>query len=73
MCSTISHTHEHFVGIKQCLKRHKQLVQTTTILDLSVKLTCLVYCSTSTTRSHLYQLTRTTTTAFLTPLLPGKA
>ena len=39
-CSTNGHIHECFLGIKQCPKRYKQLVQTpTTILDLSVKLT----------------------------------
>ena len=44
MCYTIGYTHEHFVGIKQCLKHNKQLVQTTTILDLYVKCTFLAYC-----------------------------
>ena len=47
MCSTTGHTHEYFAGVKQCLKHQQQLVQTTTILDLSVKLTC---CSTSSTK-----------------------
>ena len=52
MCSTIGHTHEHFVGIKQCLKHHQQLVQTTTILDLSVVFGILDYKSTKTSLYH---------------------
>ena len=39
-CSTNAHTHKHFVSIKQCLKH---LVQTSTILDKSVKHTFLAF------------------------------
>ena len=43
MCSTIGHTHEYFGGVKQCLKHQQELVQTTKILDLSVKLTFFLH------------------------------
>ena len=49
-CSTIGHTHKHFVGIKQCLKHNQQLVQTTTILDFSLKRTFLTYWSRRSTK-----------------------
>ena len=62
MCSTIGHTHERFVSIKQCLKHHQQLVQTTTILDLSVVFGILEYKS---TKSSLYQLTHAITTTVI--------
>ena len=66
-CSTIGHTHKRFVGIKQCLKHHQQLVQTTTILHVhvhvhvSVKHTFLAYWSIRSTKTLSYQLTHTTT------------